>query len=106
VYIEIYVVHSFFCRYWLRCQISDNIASTTCIIFDDEVRKLLKTSISDLLESLQGNIDDVPKVIQELYGKLFIFRFKLNEINVTEGRQGYLVKRHSSLMISLKKIQR
>jgi hypothetical protein len=76
---------------------------------------------------LQGDVDDVPKVIQELYGKLFIFRFKLNEINVTEGiiqelygklfifrfklneinvtegRQGYLLKRRSSMMISLKK---
>jgi hypothetical protein len=42
---------------------------------------------------LQGNMDDVPKVIQELYGKFFIFQFKLNEINLTEGRQGYLVTR-------------
>jgi hypothetical protein len=64
-----------------------------CTIFDDEARKLLKTLVLDLLESLQGDVDDVPKVIQELYGKLFIFRFKLNEINVTEGRQGYLAKK-------------
>jgi hypothetical protein len=54
-----------------------------CTIFDDEARKLLKTLVLDLLESLQGDVDDVPKVIQELYEKLFIFRFKLNEINVT-----------------------
>jgi hypothetical protein len=53
----------FLCRYWLCCQISDNTTSTTRTIFDDEARKLLKTSVSDLLESLQGNIDDVPKVI-------------------------------------------
>jgi hypothetical protein len=26
-------------------------------------------------------------------GKIFIFRFKLNERNLTEGRQGYLVTR-------------
>jgi hypothetical protein len=42
---------------------------------------------------LQGNMDDVPKVIQELYGKFFIFQFMLNEINLTEGRHGYLVTR-------------
>jgi hypothetical protein len=42
---------------------------------------------------LQGNMDDVPKVIQELYGKFFIFQFMLNEINLIEGRQGYLVTR-------------
>jgi hypothetical protein len=76
----------------LRCQISDHTASTTCTIFDDEARKLLKTPVLDLLESLQGDVDDVSKVIQELYGKLFIFRLKLNEINVMKGRQGYLVK--------------
>jgi hypothetical protein len=64
-----------------------------CTIFDDEARKLIKTLVPDLLESLQGIVDDVLKVIQELYGKLFIFRFMLNEINVTEGRQGYLVKK-------------
>jgi hypothetical protein len=38
-------------------------------------------------------VDDVPRVIHELYGKVFIFYFKLNEVNLTEGRQGYLVRR-------------
>jgi hypothetical protein len=44
-----------------------------------------------LLDLVQGNNDKVPKVIQELYGKIFIFRFKLNKRNLIEGRQGYLV---------------
>jgi hypothetical protein len=35
----------------------------------------------------------VPQVIQKLYGKLYIFQFKLNDKNLTEGRQGYLVRR-------------
>ena len=35
----------------------------------------------------------MPKIIQQLYGKVLIFRFKLNSNNLTEGRQGYLVKR-------------
>jgi hypothetical protein len=38
-------------------------------------------------------VDDVPRVIHELYGKVFIFYFKLNEVNLTEGRQRYLVRR-------------
>jgi hypothetical protein len=63
----------FVCRYWLRLQISDHTTSCMCNIFDDEAKRLLKIPISDLLESLQGTIDDVPKVIQDLYEKLFIF---------------------------------
>jgi hypothetical protein len=35
----------------------------------------------------------VPQVIQKLYGKLYIFQFKLNDKKLTEGRQGYLVRR-------------
>jgi hypothetical protein len=35
----------------------------------------------------------VPQVIQKLYGMLYIFQFKLNKKNLTEGRQGYLVRR-------------
>jgi hypothetical protein len=71
-YFCLYILASFSNKQ-LRFQISDHTTSCTCIIFDDEAKRLLKITISDLLESLQGNIDDVPKVIQDLYGKLFIF---------------------------------
>jgi hypothetical protein len=46
-----------------------------------------------MLDSLEGNIENVSKAIRNLYGKVLIFRFKLNYSNLTEGRQGYLVKR-------------
>jgi hypothetical protein len=49
--------------------------------------------VPELPDLVQGNNDEVPKVIQELMEKIFIFRFKLNERNLTEGRQGYLVIR-------------
>jgi hypothetical protein len=80
-------------RYWLRFQIGDHIANTTCTIFDDKARKLLKITVLECLELQQGDVDGAPRVIQELYGKVFIFYFKLNEVNLTEGRQGYLVRR-------------
>jgi hypothetical protein len=44
-----------------------------------------------LLDSLEGNTEDLPKDVQRLYGKVFIFRFKLNDGNLIEGRQGFLV---------------
>jgi hypothetical protein len=83
----------FFFRYWFRFQISDHTTSTTCTIFYDETKRLLKIIMSELLDLVQGNNDEVPKVIQELYAKIFIFRFKLNKRNLTEGRRGYLVTR-------------
>jgi hypothetical protein len=46
-----------------------------------------------MLDSLEGNTENVHKAIQNLYEKVLIFRFKLNDSNLTEGRQGYLVKR-------------
>ncbi|KAJ1273707.1 hypothetical protein BS78_05G005400 [Paspalum vaginatum] len=80
-------------RYLIRLQISDHTATTTCSIFDDEAQRMLKTTITNLLDSLNGKSEDVPKVILELYGKTLIFRFKLNDQNLTEGREYYLVKR-------------
>jgi hypothetical protein len=73
-------------RYWLRFQIGDHTTNTTCTIFYDEARRLLKISLSELLELQQGDVDGVPRVIQELYGKVFIFHFKLNKVNLTERR--------------------
>ncbi|KAG2572513.1 hypothetical protein PVAP13_7KG183400 [Panicum virgatum] len=82
-------------RYWLRLQISDHITSTTCTIFDDEAQRLLKINVTALLESLNGRTDEIPKNIHNLYGESFIFRFKLNNQNLTEGKPGYLVKKKS-----------
>jgi hypothetical protein len=77
----------------LRLEISDYTTSTTCTIFDDEAKRMIGKSIFNLLELNEGNTEDVPKIIQQLYGKVFIFQFKLNSQNLTEGRQGYLVRR-------------
>jgi len=80
-------------RYWIRLQISDHTTSTTCSIFDDEAQRMLKTTITNMLDSLNGNYEEVPKSIQQLCGKALIFRFKLSDHNLTEGKEYYLVKR-------------
>ena len=54
---------------------------------------MLKTTISNMLDSLNGNYEEVPKSIQQLCGKTLIFRFKLSDHNLTEGKEYYLVKR-------------
>jgi hypothetical protein len=46
-----------------------------------------------LLDSLDGKSQEVPKVIQQLCGQIFIFRFKLNSKNLTLGMHNYAVKR-------------
>jgi hypothetical protein len=54
---------------------------------------MLNTHVTNLLDSSRGNPEDVPKVIEQLYGKVFIFQFRLNSYNLTEGRQGYVVRK-------------
>jgi hypothetical protein len=83
----------FYYRYWLCFDISDHTTSTTCTIFDAEAKKIIGTGISELLDSLEENTEDVPKVIPNLYGKVFIFHFKLNDSNLVDGRQGFLVNK-------------
>uniref|UniRef100_A0A0A9DJ53 Replication factor A C-terminal domain-containing protein n=1 Tax=Arundo donax TaxID=35708 RepID=A0A0A9DJ53_ARUDO len=80
-------------RYFIRLQISDHTTTTTCTVFDDEAQRMLNTSISNLLDPLNGNHEEVPKVIKQLCGRTLIFRFKLSNHNLTEGKPGYLVKR-------------
>lgn len=54
---------------------------------------MLKTTITNMLDSLNGNYEEVPKSIQQLCGKTLIFRFKFSDHNLTEGKEYYLVKR-------------
>ena len=48
---------------------------------------------TDLLDSLDGKFEEIPKVIQQLCGKTLIFRFMLKGQNLTEGKEYYLVKK-------------
>jgi hypothetical protein len=54
---------------------------------------MLNTHVTNLLDSSRGNPEDVPKVIEQLYCKVFIFQFRLNSYNLIEGRQGYVVRK-------------
>ncbi|XP_044367394.1 replication protein A 70 kDa DNA-binding subunit B [Triticum aestivum] len=80
-------------RYRIRLQISDHTSTTSCTLFDEEAARLLNTSASDLLDSLDGKTEEAPKIIQQLCGKKLIFRFKLSDSNLTFGTQNYAVKR-------------
>ena len=60
--------------YWIRLRISDHTTTTTCSTFDDDAKKrILKKTITILLESLNGESEEVPKIIEQLYGKALIF---------------------------------
>ena len=43
-------------------------------------------TITDLLDSLNGKSEEIPKVIQQLYGKTLIFCFMLKEQNLTKEK--------------------
>ena len=55
--------------------------------FDDEAYRLLKINVTALLESLNGRTEEIPKNIQNHYEESFIFQFKRNNQNFTEGSQ-------------------
>ncbi|KAM0896962.1 hypothetical protein ACQ4PT_022853 [Festuca glaucescens] len=80
-------------RYRIRLQISDHTATISCTLFDEEAKRMLNTSVSFLMDSLAGKSEEVPKVIQQLCGRRLIFRFKLNNKNLTLGMQNYAVKK-------------
>ena len=80
-------------RYRIRLQISDHTATTSCTLFDEEAKRMLNTSVSFLLDSFDGKSQEVPKIIQQLCGRRLIFRFKLNNKNLTLGMQNYAVKK-------------
>uniref|UniRef100_A0A8R7TJ74 Replication factor A C-terminal domain-containing protein n=1 Tax=Triticum urartu TaxID=4572 RepID=A0A8R7TJ74_TRIUA len=80
-------------RYRIQLQISDRTATTSCTLFDEEDERMLNTSVSFLLDSLDGKFEELPKIIQELCGQRLIFRFKLNNKNLTLGMQNYAVKK-------------
>ena len=80
-------------RYRIRFQISDHTTTTSCTLFDEEAKRILNTSVTDLLDSLVGKSQEVPKIIQQLCGQRLIFRFKLNNKNLTLGMQNYAVKK-------------
>ena len=54
---------------------------------------MLNISVSNLLESLDGKCEEIPKIIRQLCGRTLIFRFKLNYQNLTLGMQNYAVKK-------------
>ena len=53
---------------------------------------MLNTSASNLLDTRDGKSEEAPKIIQQLCGKRLIFRFKLNDNNLTFGTQNYAEK--------------
>ena len=55
--------------------------------FDDEAYRPLKINVTALLESLNGRTEEIPKNIQNHYEESFIFQFKRNNQNFTEGSQ-------------------
>jgi hypothetical protein len=56
-------------------------------------QRMLNTSISSLLNSLDGRCEEVPTIIQQLCGRTFIFQLKLNIENLTQGKSNYIVRR-------------
>ncbi|EEC82987.1 hypothetical protein OsI_28022 [Oryza sativa Indica Group] len=65
-----------------------------CKMYPENTKpRMLNTSISSLLNSLDGRCEEVPTIIQQLCGRTFIFQLKLNIENLTQGKSNYIVRR-------------
>ena len=56
-------------RYRIRLQISDRTATTSCTLFDEEAERMLNTSVSFLLDSLDGKSEEVPRLYKNYVDK-------------------------------------
>ena len=72
---------------------SDITNNTTFVAFDKEAQKLLNISASLLLQKQDYLNFEVPPAIQNLCGKEFLFKIKLNEYNLKEGLENYSISK-------------
>ncbi|KAM0899937.1 hypothetical protein ACQ4PT_020974 [Festuca glaucescens] len=78
-------------RYLLKLKVSDEMTTTTFVMFNEVAQRLLGSiSASTLLEQV-GFSNTIPDVIQDLCGTTLIFRLKLNSRNLEECMENYKV---------------
>ena len=69
------------------------IGNETFVAFDKEAEKLFNVSASLLLQKQEWFNFEVPPAIQNLCGKEFVFKIKLNEYNLKEGLENYSISK-------------
>ncbi|XP_062085732.1 uncharacterized protein LOC133791836 [Humulus lupulus] len=79
--------------YKIHIKVMEKTANTTLVLFNVVAEKLLDTSAHKLFNELSSNNNDVPAEIQNLCGKDFVYKLRLNDYNLKEGLENFTVSK-------------
>uniref|UniRef100_A0A2N9IB38 Helitron helicase-like domain-containing protein n=1 Tax=Fagus sylvatica TaxID=28930 RepID=A0A2N9IB38_FAGSY len=79
----------------IQTEVEDATGSTTFILFDNGVEKIIPKTAKELAEMQDENLNDnnLPKELEKIIGKEYIFQLRLDEYNLKYGRENYTVSR-------------
>ncbi|GMY34481.1 replication protein A 70 kDa DNA-binding subunit B-like [Fagus crenata] len=79
----------------IQTKVEDATGSTTFILFDNGVEKIISKTAKELAEMQDENLNDnnLPKELEKIIGKEYIFQLRLDEYNLKYGRENYTVSR-------------
>ncbi|GMY34930.1 replication protein A 70 kDa DNA-binding subunit B-like [Fagus crenata] len=79
----------------IQTEVEDATGSTTFILFDNGVEKIIPKTAKELAEMQDENLNDnnLPKELEKIIGKEYIFQLHLDEYNLKYGRENYTVSR-------------
>ncbi|XP_075636556.1 replication protein A 70 kDa DNA-binding subunit D-like [Castanea sativa] len=92
--------------YRIQVQVQDETGSTTFILFDKGVEKIISKIAKELAEmqeeifKLDGNT--LPEEIQKIIGNEYLFQLHLDEYNLKYGKENYIVSKILEMEISHK----
>ncbi|XP_074352332.1 uncharacterized protein LOC141691494 [Apium graveolens] len=70
-------------------QVEDGTGTTTVVLLNSISEHLLDTSANKIINKIPPGDDTVPRELQELLGREYVFKLKLNKYNLVDGLQDY-----------------
>ncbi|XP_050217705.1 replication factor A protein 1-like [Mercurialis annua] len=80
-------------RYKIHLQVSDITGTTSFVLFDKEAEHLLHVNATLLMQKQGFGNFEVPNLINNLCGKKFIFKIKVNDYNLKQGLENYSISK-------------
>ncbi|XP_060190423.1 uncharacterized protein LOC132619582 [Lycium barbarum] len=84
-------------RFKIHICVADKTGGTTLVLFNAIAEKLLDTSAHKLVNRLASGDNGIPSQIENLCGKEFVFKLKLNSYNLKDGLENFTVIKHFPL---------
>ncbi|KAL0008392.1 hypothetical protein SO802_009894 [Lithocarpus litseifolius] len=90
--------------YRIQVQVQDKTDSTTFTLFDKGAKKIISKTAKELAEMQTFKLDEniLPKEIQKIIGKEYLFQLHLDEYNLKYGKENYTASKILETEISHK----